>query len=60
MQLEENGNGRASAPDRAKEVGGALYHENSPPGRLEREDIVILVLSVILVIATIWLATEVL
>lgn len=60
MKHEENGGGRVSAPDRSKEVDGALQRENNPPGRLEREDIVILVLSVVLVIATLWLATEVL
>jgi hypothetical protein len=34
--------------------------ESKRVGRLEREDIVILVLSTILVVATIWLATRVL
>jgi hypothetical protein len=51
---------RSRAPDHATVTGGASDAAYKKAGGLEKEDIIILVLSAILVIATIWLGTSVL
>jgi hypothetical protein len=60
MKSDESSRGRAIVASGVKMAGRMPEPEYKSLGKLEREDIVILFLSVILVIATLWLATEVL
>lgn len=52
--------GKTNAPNLVKAVGESFDPRYRPTGQLETEDIVILILSIILIIATAWLATTVL
>jgi hypothetical protein len=60
MNHVESAQGKASTPTGVKALGESSERDYRPMGQLEREDMVILFLSVILIIATVWLATTVL
>jgi len=60
MNYAESVRGKTSVPSRVNAVGESFQEEYRRMGQLEKEDIIILFLSVILIIATIWLATRVL
>ncbi|MGA2985163.1 MAG: hypothetical protein ABSG32_15235 [Terriglobia bacterium] len=60
MNHVESAPGKANIPTGVTAMGGSSARDYRPMGQLEREDIVILFLSVILSIATVWLATTVL
>jgi hypothetical protein len=56
----ESAQGKTDGPNRVKGVGGSSDPVPRPSGQLEKDDIIILFLSVILIIATVWLATRIL
>jgi len=60
MNHAEIAQGKTNVPIRVIARGESSDPEYRPKDQLEKEDIVILFLSVILIIATVWLATAVL
>ncbi len=60
MEYDEGDRYETIVPNRVKKGGETPHPYYQPSGHLEKEDMIILFLSVVLVIATIWLATRVL